>query len=208
MKIKNFIFTLLILPLISTTAFSQANFGFRTGAAVTTLAPKGHLLDNNDVTFSFTAGGFATLPVSQSFSFQPEINYIRKGRSEETNELNTTIPTDFKVDYLQVPVLFQYRDYLRADNSGSLFYVEAGPYAGFAINTKVENSHGGSTSTISLTDDKKTDWGAAFGIGFQTPLWNQDFRFNLRYDMGFAELANQPTDYRTKALSLTIGVAF
>ena len=208
MKIQNFLFLTLVLTLISSSAFSQAGCGVRTGAAVTTLAPKGHLLDNNNVTFSYTVGAFATLPVSKCFSLQPEVNYVRKGRSEETYELNTSTETDFKVDYLQVPVLFQFRDYLKADNTGSLFYIEAGPYAGFALNTLVENSNGGSGTVVTVPDDKKTDWGAAFGIGFQTPIWNQDFRFNLRYDMGFSEIANQPDDYRTKALSLTVGIAF
>lgn len=209
MNSKNYLFLTVVLAVISTSAFSQVNFGARAGAAVTTLAPKGDLLDNDHVTCSFTAGAFATLPVSKCLSFQPELNYVRKGRSEETTELGTGVATDFKVDYLQVPVLFQYRDYLKADNTGSLFYIEAGPYAGFALNTLVENSNESSAGpVVNVPDDRKTDWGAAFGIGFQTPVRNQDIRFNLRYDMGFAEIANQPSDYRTKALSLTVGIVF
>ena len=53
---------------------------------------------------------------------------------------------------------------------------------------------------------KKTDWGATVGIGFQTPICNQQIRFDLRYDIGMSEIGNQPSDYRTKALSLTVGI--
>jgi hypothetical protein len=39
-------------------------------------------------------------------------------------------------------------------------------------------------------------------------VWQQDLRFNLRYNMGLSEIAGQPADYRTKALALTVGIAF
>jgi outer membrane immunogenic protein len=205
MKTKNSLLFFFALTMISTTAFSQVDFGLRNGVTVSTFAPKGDLLDNTNVTFSYTIGAFSTLPVSKSFAFRPEINYVRKGRNEETSELNTTAKTDFKIDYLQVPVLFQYRDNL--NDKGSLFYVEAGPYAGFALNTLTHPSKGNDSGlTVQAPDSKKTDWGAAFGIGFQAPIWKQNFCFNLRYDMGMSEIGGQPSDYHTKALSLTVGI--
>lgn len=205
MKTKNSILLALAMTMIATTAFSQVDFGLRNGVTVSTFAPKGDLLDNTNVTFSYTIGAFSTLPVSKSFAFQPEVNYVRKGRNEETAELNTIYKTDFKIDYLQVPVLFQYRDNL-SDN-GSLFYIEAGPYAGFALNTLTQPSGGNNSGVaVAAPENKKTDWGAAFGLGFQAPIWKQDFRFNLRYDMGFSEIGGQPADYHTKALSLTVGI--
>ncbi len=205
MKTKNSILLALALTMISTSAFSQVDFGLRNGVTVSTFAPKGDLLDNTNVTFSYTVGAFSTLPVSKSFAFQPEVNYVRKGRNEETSELNTTVKTDFKIDYLQVPVLFQYRD--NFNDKGSQFYIEAGPYAGFALNTLTQPSKGNNSGiSVQAPDSKKTDWGVAFGIGFQAPIWKQDFRFNLRYDMGLCDIAGQPSDYQTKALSLTVGI--
>ncbi len=142
-----------------------------------------------------------------SLAIQPEINYIRKGRSYETTVFNTLVETDFMIQYLQVPVLLQYHNDKILSKSGSVFYINAGPYAAFALNLQTiepNSSEGGLMMTVKESDN--TDWGATFGIGFQTPIRRNDVRFDLRYDMGFSEIEAQPDDYRTKSLSLTIGI--
>jgi hypothetical protein len=196
-----------LLMLISTSTFAQVNFGLRSGVAATTFSVKGDLYNDNNVTFSYTGGVFATIPVIKSFAIQPELNYVRKGRSNETTELNTTIKTDFMLHYLEVPVLFQYRNNQLLNKSGSEFYINAGPYAAFVLNTQTrtsETAEGG--LTVPVGNSNNTDWGATFGIGFQTPVFKKNICFDLRYDMGLSEIEQQPTDYRTKALSLTVGI--
>jgi hypothetical protein len=202
MKTINYSLSLLLFVLITSTSFAQINYGFRNGLAATTFALKGNLPDNNNVTFSYTAGAFVDLPVGNSIYIQPEINYARKGRSMETSELNSAIETDYTIHYLQVPVLLQYRDNEMQDKRGYIFYVNAGPYAAFALDDQTK-------PTLSTMPDesKKTDWGATIGIGLQTPIIGKDIRFDLRYDMGLSKIANQPEDYRTKALSLTVGIS-
>jgi hypothetical protein len=208
MKTKNSILLTLAISLLIPTALSaQTALGLRQGVAATTFSDKGNLYNDNEVTFSYTAGVFSTFSLNKSWAIQPEVNYVRKGRSNETAELNTTTKTDFLVHYMQVPVLMQYRNDQLLNKSGSVFYINAGPYAGFALSTQTcisETSEGG--TLVPIDDSEKTDWGAAFGIGFQTPIRGKDVRVDLRYDMGLTEIANQPTDYRTKALSLTIGI--
>jgi len=206
MKTKNSIMLALALMLISTSAFAQINFGLRNGIAATTFSDKGDLYNDNNVTFSYTAGAFATIPVYKSFAIQPELNYVRKGRSNETTELNTTVETDFMLHYLQVPVLLQYRNDQMLNKSGSVFYINAGPYAAFVLNTQTRVSGDYEGTPAPVSDSKNTDWGTTFGIGFQTPIFKKDICFDLRYDMGLSEIEQQPADYRTKALSLTIGI--
>ena len=201
MKTKNSILLALFFTLISTSSFAQVNFGLRQGVVASTFSDKGDLCDNQNVTFSYTAGAFLAVPVSKSLAIQPEINYVRKGRSNETTELATTSETDFLLHYLQVPVLLQYRDDQMLNNPRYIFYINAGPYAAFALNNQMRPSN-----SVPVPDSKKTDWGATIGIGFQTPVCNKDIRFDLRYDMGLSGIANQPADYRTKAVSLTIGI--
>ena len=109
--------------------------------------------------------------------------------------------------YLQVPLLFQYRNDQLLEKSGSVFYVNGGPYAAFVLNTQTrlsENNEG----TVVVPGDKsnKTDWGATLGFGFQTPIRHKDVRFDLRYDMGLSEIELQPSEYRTKSLNLTVGI--
>lgn len=195
------------LMLVSVSTFAQTTFGLKQGAAMTTLSAKGDLYNDNNNSFSYNAGLFATIPVNTFLAIQPEINYVRKGRCNETTELNTTTKTDFLLHYMQVPVLLQYRNNQLLNKSASVFFINAGPYAGFVLDTQTrvsESSEGG--LLVPVEDDKNTDWGAVFGIGVQTPIRGKEVRFDLRYDMGLSEIANQPTDYRTKALSLTVGI--
>jgi len=208
MKTKNSIMLALAIMLISTSAFAQINFGLRNGIAATTFSDKGNLANNNSVTFSYTAGAFASIPVIKSFEIRPELNYVRKGRSNETSELNTSVETDFMLHYLQVPVLFQYRDAQMLNKSGSVFYFNAGPYAAFPLNTQTRVSDNNEGTLVPVGDSKNSDWGATMGIGFQTPIFKKDICFDLRYDMGLSEIEQQPTDYRTKSLSLTVGIVF
>jgi len=209
MKTKSILLFVAISLLAPAALFAQTAFGLRTGVAATTLSAKGDLYNDNNVTFSFTAGAFSTIQLNKSLAVQPELNYVRKGRSNETTELNTTTETDFLLDYLQIPVLFQYRNDQLLNKSGSVFYIHAGPYAGFVLNTKTRASDNDeNTPEIETDDSKNTDWGATMGIGFQTPIFKQDICFDLRYDMGLSEIAQQPTDYRTKALSLSVGIKF
>jgi len=202
MKTINYALSLLLFVLISSASSAQINFGIRNGIAATTFSPKGNLPDNNNVTFSYAAGAFLDFPVCKTVFIQPEVNYIRKGRSMETTELNTLIETDYLIHYLQVPVLIQYRDDEMQNKHGYIFYVNAGPYAAFSLDDQTK------PLLVSMSDENpKTDWGATIGIGVQTPIIGKDIRFDLRYDMGLAKIANQPDDYRTKALSLTVGIS-
>jgi len=209
MKTKNsimLVFTAFML--ISTSSIAQVSFGLRSGVAASTFSDKGNLYEDNHVTISYTGGVFATIPVIKTFAIQPELNYVRKGRSNETSELNTTIETDFMLHYLEVPVLFQYRNDELLNNSGSVFYLNAGPYAAFPISTQTRVSDNTENTATDIDDSKNTDWGATFGIGFQTPILKKNICFDLRYDMGCTEIEQQPTDYRTKSLSLLVGIIF
>ena len=202
MKTKNSIVLALVLTIVSSTAFAQVNVGIRAGLAASTFADKGNLADNNHMTLSVDAGSFLLVPINKSFSLRPEINYLRKGRSEETTALNTALKTDYHIHYLQVPLLLQYRDADSFEQSGSAFYINAGPYAAFALNADTKGA------SITLPEKNHTDWGASFGIGYQMPVNQQNICFDLRYDMGLSNIANQPDGYHTKALSLTVGLMF
>lgn len=197
--------TIMLLALLS--AEAQTTLGIKNGIAASTFSDKGNLYNDNNVTLSYTAGFFANIQLNKSLALQPEINYVRKGRSNETFELNSDQKIDFLLHYLHIPVLFQYKNDQLLNKSGSVFYLNAGPYAAFVLNTQTRLSDSENNSSFVLTNkSQNTDWGAVLGIGFQTPIRKKDIRFDLRYDLGLSEIEGQPEEYRTKALSLTIGM--
>ena len=179
----------------------------RQGVAASTFSDKGNLYNDNNLTYSYTAGAFVTVPLNKALAIQTELNYVRKGRCNETTGLNTAVQTDFMLHYLEIPVLLQYRNDQLLNKSNSVFYINGGPFCSFALNSQTRISKSNESSAYNAVDNsKKTDWGATLGIGFQTPIRKKDVRFDLRYDMGLSEIDKQPSEYRTKALSLTIGM--
>lgn len=209
MKTKQ-LFTATLLLLIATyasPAFSQVSAGIKHGVAMTTFAAKGNLYNNDEPTFSYTAGAYLTVPVYKSIELQTELNYVRKGRTNESSELQTIVSTDYMIHYMQVPLLLQYRNANVIGKDNSSFFVTVGPYAAFALDYQTRTSSAPEHyTTLSIPEKNNTDWGAVLGIGFQTPVRGKNVRMDLRYDLGLTEIANQPDDYRTKSLSLTIGM--
>lgn len=189
-------------------AHSQ-NRGFRSGVALTTLSKTGDLGDNDQMVVSFTAGAFRAFPVKDRLYLLPELNYMKKGRSENTQLTGYPHQADYHVHYLQVPVQLQYVNTEIVSRPGAQMHFHAGPYVAFALKDKVssvDRMH--EKSSASLEETEKTDFGLSIGMGYQRPLAGNHLRVDLKYDMGLAEVANHPDDFRTKALSLTLGVAF
>lgn len=207
MKAKNSFMLASVLLLVSSVSFAQVSMGLRQGIAATTFSDLGDLYDNSNIICSYTAGAFFTIPLMNSLSVQPEVNYIRKGRSNETTELDASFGTDFMLHYLQVPVLFQYQNIEILNNPESVLFINAGPYTAFALNPQTRETHRDESDyVVNVKESNNNDWGAIFGVGLQTPIRGKDVRFDLRYDMGLSEIEAQPADFRTKSLSLTIGL--
>lgn len=185
---------------------AQVEWGVRDGVAASTFSDKGNLADNSHVIVSNLVGTFLTIPVSQGFALQPEFNYLKKGRSNEELIPGTSGKTSFIQNYLQMPLQFQYRSNDLMPSGKQEFYFNAGPYAAFNLSheQQMENNH---ETMIRLSgENKKTDWGLVFGLGLQTPMWQRKVRMDLKYDLGLSSIEGQPENYKTKCLSLTVGL--
>jgi len=110
---------------ISFTATSQIfNGGIMAGCAGTQVA--------GDTYYGFHkagifAGGFVNLQVSEHSAFQMELEYFQKGSRENPDSANNYNQYLFRVNYVELPVLYQYI----VDKH---FRVEAGPSVAFLVN--------------------------------------------------------------------------
>ena len=97
-----------------------------------------------DVVTAFNFGVMSEIPISEKFSFQPEVMYSGQGYSFNDNTV--------ALSYLNVPLMAKY--YVIKGLS-----VEAGPQIGFLLSAKNE--------IINVKDYFKTvDFGVDFGVGF------------------------------------------
>ncbi len=209
MKTIHFYIIILFLTWTGHHAVNAQNRGIRTGVSVSTFSRTGNLYDNDHMHLGFTAAAFRAIPIGTQLNLLPEITYIQKGRTKTPHIPGYPTGADYNICYWQIPLQLQYvnREIVKAN--GAQIHFNGGPFAAFAFRDKI-SAEGQDKQLAQAQEPEKreNDYGVSFGMGYQRPLAGQVLSFDLKYDMGLSELANQPDDYRTKALSFTLGWAF
>lgn len=134
---------------------------------------------------NFSLGGFARIPMSPMWSFQPELEYAGKGSKASDNTGTATVD----LSYVEVPLLFR----LSAPSTpaGQLFG-EIGPAVAFKVDCTVSGTSGGITVSGSCAnagvDVKTTDFGGVIGAGYEFPMSGMGLSIGVRYNYGLSEL--------------------
>ncbi|WP_294210877.1 porin family protein [uncultured Chryseobacterium sp.] len=178
---------------------SPVRFGIKAGMNVSSLS-KDSSLEDQKSKIGFNAGVFATIPVAESFSIQPELLYSQYGSKAVYNNVinsNNSVKRSYTTDlgYITVPVMFQY-------NFIPNFYVEAGPEFGFNVTAKQKFDQttviGGTTTTTSGTEDINKDnlntfnFGIGLGAGY---YFTDNIGITARYVAGVTDVAkNRPSN--------------
>ena len=205
---KSIIFAVVLLAALPLCSTAQISVGTRQGFSVSTLSKIGDLYDNVDLTTSYTGGVFALVPVKGNFTFQPELNYIRKGRNSGTSLTANSEESKCLFNYVQVPLLARYTMPAAGGNS-CRYFLNAGPYASALLNTSIKLIDGSELNDDKVTDNHShTDIGLIFGGGLEFPVNKAKLSFDIRYDMGLTNLNDQPDGYRTKSVSVAAGIRF
>lgn len=170
-----------------TPSSNPVSFGVKGGMNVSSIS-KTEGLDDQKSKIGFNAGVFANIPVAASFSIQPEVLYSQYGEKSDYKLGNTTISNSTKLDYITVPVMFQY-------NALPNLYLEAGPEFGFMVSAKnkVKNeSTGQSSTTDNYKDNLNTfNFGIGLGAGY---YFTPNFGITARYVAGLTDIAkNRPS---------------
>lgn len=169
-------------------------------------------------TVGFQGGIFAELPIGSVIAIQPELLFIQKGGKSEYNIGTSSYERNVIYNYLEVPVLLKVKAG-STDGSGVGLFFYGGPFVSYALNGKIKQDVtllGNTTNTeTDITfddkdDQRRVDWGAAFGLGVNLGALVLD----LRYDLGInnvlddsATAGNNGDDpyLRTRSIGLTLG---
>ncbi|MDG4651214.1 porin family protein [Chryseobacterium arthrosphaerae] len=144
---------------------SPVRFGLKAGLNVSTLSN----MDMN-AKAGFYGGVFANIPVAKDFSIQPEVLYSATGAKSKTDS-----NTKLNLEYLSVPVMFQY-------NIIPDLYVEAGPQFNFLIDARLKKS----VSTAAYKNGTKSfDFGIGLGAGYNI---TKNIGVNARYVAGLSDI--------------------
>jgi hypothetical protein len=165
-----------------TNSSNESQFGVKGGVNFSNIYDTE--VDDNNVLTSFNAGFYATLPVGDIISIQPEILYSRKGGELNYDNAITTGTAQFKLNYLEVPVLFKV-------NITDNLSVYAGPYFAYLLDAEVNNDADGEAidfeDAYDNDDFNKFDVGISGGIGYEF----NSLGIGARYNYGFSTIGKE-----------------
>lgn len=159
---KNFLLLAVatVLGFASATA-QEIKFGIKGGLNFANIS--GDNTKGVDVVTSFNFGVVSEIPISEKFSFQPELMYSGQGYGFNDNTV--------ELSYLNVPLMGKY--YVTKGLS-----VEAGPQIGFLLAAKNEKTN--------VKDSFNTfDFGVNFGLGYKL---DNGLNFGARYNLGLTDI--------------------
>ncbi|MFC4478424.1 porin family protein [Flavobacterium chungangensis] len=159
---------ILLLAVFTVLGFANVNaqeikFGGKAGLNFATISEDN--TENADFVTSYNIGVMSEIPISEKFSFQPEIMYSRQGYSFNNDVV--------AMNYLNIPLMGKY--YVTKGLS-----LEAGPQIGFLLSAKNEKTD--------VKDSFNTfDFGVNFGLGYKL---ENGLNFGVRYNLGLTNINN------------------
>ncbi len=202
-----------------TSSVSPVKWGLKAGVSL----PKYHFTNTDgddlesEANTNFHVTGYADIPVTNGFSFQPGISLQGKGGKQTSSVLNGEAKDNSL--YIEIPVNLVGKLPLGA--TGTNLYLGAGPYAAFAVSgeRKVSGNLGEAyaegTRDLSYGDDasendlKRGDFGVNFIGGVQL---NSGFNVGAGYGLGLSDLRpggeGGNGKVTNRVLSFSVGYSF
>lgn len=175
---RNLLLVTMIGLFSATTIYAQSDdsttqFGVKGGVNLATIT--GDDVGDLDSRTSFHLGLFMEIPLSERFSFQPEVLYSSQGFSINDQ-------ADYKLDYVQVPLMAKV--YIVKG-----LYAEAGPQFGFKVKEEVDYESGSVDGEIEFDPDdsviKNFDTNLALGAGYK---FDNGLSLSARYNLGLTSM--------------------
>jgi len=166
----------------SAQAQSRVRTGIKGGLSASTLQFNEVDFSNRKERIGFHAGVFTQIPVGSAFAIQPELLYVNKGASSDYRALGQDSRASFNLNYIDLPVLATFK-------LGDAVEIQAGPYAGYLLNSGVSNTGGIlGNSAINFNADQfnRIDYGLAGGLN----VYFGQVLLGLRYTQGLQQIAN------------------
>lgn len=184
------IFLLTAMAVTAMAANAQTTFGVKAGANFSNY--KYEDSDGSDRKAGLYIGGLANIPLSQMFSFQPEVVYSMEGGKEDI----ASDKYELKLNYINVPFLLQYK--------ASGFIAETGPQVGFLMNAK--DKFEGEDEEDVKDSFKGINFSWAIGLGYKMA---SGFGVNARYNFGLSSIAEEAyLNKKVKSGTIQVGVFY
>ena len=164
---------------------------------------------DNNMKVGLNLGLFAKLPVTESFSIQPEILYSSKGsKLKYDNFIQGEGEYRFNLNYIEVPVLGVF-------HIGEHFNIHAGPYVAYLTSSNIKDVEDDGTiegiAELDADNFNRFDYGIAGGVGIDV----NGFIAGARYNYGLQEVGESGSlsgeltdDSKNSVATVYIGFGF
>jgi outer membrane protein with beta-barrel domain len=200
----------LLVALHASTAHAQnVTAGVKAGIDFTSLPNAGEFLDQivgqrsaeTSSRVGATFGGYVNWPITDVWSFQPELQFVAKG--VKLTEANSAGTVTARINYLEFPLLARYRTAF--DNHA--VYVAAGPTFGVKASTSAKGDGASLPSDIDIDPAIRSfDGGIAFAGG---AVFDRYF-VEVRYTQGLSDVASDiyahADSIRNRVFAVSFGV--
>lgn len=141
-------------------------------------------IDDKNSLIGFNAGMFIKMPVSKSFSVQPELYFTTKGSQVSYNNLFASGDARFRLSYLEMPVLLVW-------NINSNFNIHGGPCIGYLLSGDVTNESSAPVfdfeKNIDIDNYNKMEASVAVGAAIDI----RKISLGLRYNYGITAIGKE-----------------
>jgi hypothetical protein len=182
-----------------TAAKAQVSFGLKaglsfynfTGSAVKDLG----LSDSRSLKPGLIAGVISEITLSKLFTLQPGLLYSQEGNYQKSG----TDKSVYNFNYLNVPVMLQYRDH-------SGFFGETGPQLGFLLKGSNKLTSGDATTTTDVTSQsQKAVFSWNVGCGW---LFKSGIGINARSSWGLSSIIKDQSSLTNSGFNATVFYLF
>jgi hypothetical protein len=196
---------LLVILFVGIAAVSNAQFeyGFKLNAGFACQSDLLEIANNCDMRFSPGFGLIGKYQFTEGFALKSGLEYQQKGFSLDDDYTTSSN----KLQYLNLPLKAEFSAGEKAGfKKGQRVYFAVGPYLSYLLAADGELND---VSYDLKNDTKDFDFGMAFEIGFEFPVFtDKALQLGLNYDMGFVEVYKSEPDMHNKMASVSLGLLF
>lgn len=211
---KNLFLATVVGLLSATTIYAQSDdltpqFGVKGGVNLSNIT--GDDVGDLDSRTSFHLGLFMEMPISERFSFQPEVLYSGQGFTAVTRDQDNIFDVDdnveYQLSYIQVPLMAKV--YVVKG-----LYAEVGPQFGFKVKEEIDYKPASDSGDIEINSDdsyiKGFDTSIAAGAGYK---FDNGLSVSARYTHGLTNIYKNNTifenlDAKNSVWQFGVGFSF
>lgn len=220
-------YTLVAMAMMASTfVFGQFSLGLKTGISIADADSELYIDAVNNAPKSYTSflvGATGEIQINNIFSFQPELQYIKRGftinEGTSFDLMGVDIPVGAKattsISYIEAPLLAK----AKFGNGVTNFYGVVGPSIGYATSAKIQPKvsllidFNLPEVNIDLSSDiyNRTEFSGIIGAGVEHNIPSGKIFADIRYSRSFTNIINDPVvdiSVKNTGMQFAMGYAY